>query len=127
MTPHPRGLNWADGTGTLTLTVARPADFKGDTVRLTLVYETLGDQSGDIAFGVTAITFHHGSSFETYGGFFTDTVTGPESPTILLQQSAVIESGQGWSPDGGPWWYFEIHRAGTYEGGLRLMAVTMEY
>lgn len=125
-TPHPRGLNWADNAGEVTLTVQRPADFKGDKVRLTLVYETLSDESGDITFGVTAISFHHGSSFETYGGFATDTVTSPESPTILLQQSAVVETGQGWGPDG-PWWYFEINRLGTYNASLRLMAVTLEY
>lgn len=53
-------------------------------------------------------------------------MASPESPTILMQQSAVVETGQGWSPEG-PWWYFEINRLGTYNASLRLMAVTLEY
>ena len=123
---HPRGLDWPDNTGTATLTVRSPPGFHGDKVRLTFVYEVRDPVPGTIIFGVTAISFHHGSGFETYGGFLSDTFNAPDSTSELFEQSVTVEPGQGWDADG-PWWYFEINRQGTYNAGLRLMAVTLEY
>lgn len=121
-----RGIDWADNTGTATLTMRRPLDFRGDKVRLTFVYQATSGMPGTLVFAVDAITFHHGSGFETYGGFLSDTLDAPEDPTILLEQSVVVEPGEGWNSVG-PWWYFEIHRLGTNNNSLRLMAVTLEY
>lgn len=123
---HPRGIDWPDNSGKMTLTVRSPPGFKGDKVRLTFVHQTTSGESGTNTFAVTAIAFHHGSGFETYGGFLSDPLNVPGDPTGLYEQSVVIEPGQGWNPDG-PWWYFEIGRQGTYNDSLRLMAVTLEY
>ena len=119
------GVTWPSTTGVMTLTMRRPPEFNGDKVRLTVAYEQEGSEDGDIAFGVTAIAFHHGSGFETYGGFTSPLLTAP-GPTALLEQSITVESGEGWNPDG-PWWYFEINRLGSFTGALRVMAVTVEY
>lgn len=121
-----RGIDWADNSGTATLTVRRPLDFRGDKVRLTFVYQATSGQPGTNVFAVDAITFHHGSGFETYGGFLSPALELPEDETILLEQSVVVEPREGWNTEG-PWWYFEIHRLGSNNGSLRLMAVTLEY
>ena len=125
---HPRGVDWLNATGSLTLTVRRPLHFNGKKVRLTLVHQTAsaGGDEGSLIFPVTAIAFRHGSGFETYGGFFSDTLNVPGDPTGLYEQSVVVESGQGWSPDG-PWWYFQFNRQGTYVDKVRVMAVVLEY
>jgi hypothetical protein len=125
-TLHPRGVNWADNTGAMTLTLRRPPDYNGGKVRLTLFHQVLSDEAGDIVFHLTPMTFNHGNSFETYGAISTNTLQAPMTLTILLQQSAVIEPGNGWNADG-DWWYLEIGRAGTYHQGLRLMSVAVEY
>lgn len=124
-TLHPQGLDWPGPAGTISLTVRRPPDFKGDKVRLTVVHQTTGVESGTLSFPVIAIAFHHGSSFETYGGFASDVIV-PVDSSGLYEQSAVIEPGEGWNPDG-RWWYFELGRHGTYVENLRVMAVTLEY
>lgn len=121
----PGGVNWPSTTGLMTLTMHRPPEFSGDKVRLTVTYEQLSDEEGDIAFGVTSIAFNHGNSFETYGGFVSPTLIAP-GPTTLLEQSITVETGQGWNTTGS-WWYFEINRLGSFTGGLRVMAVTVEY
>lgn len=123
---HPRGLDWLDNAGEVTLTVRSPPGFHGDKVRLTFVYQVLGTEGGTLFFGTTAIAFRHGNVFETFGGFVSDTFNVPDTPGQMFEQSLVVEPGEGWNPDG-PWWYFEIHRQGTYNAGLRLMAVTLEY
>lgn len=123
---HQRGVNWPDDNGAMSLTLRRPPDYKGGKVRLTLFHQVLSDSDGTIAFHVTPVTFNHGNSFETYGAVSTNILPAPLTLTILLQQSAVIEPGNGWSPDGN-WWYFEIGRGGTFTGGLRVMSVAVEY
>ena len=121
-----RGVTWGSNSGTATLTVRRPLDFRGDKLRLTFVYQATSGLPGTNVFAVDAITFHHGSGFETYGGFLSPELALPEDETALLEQSVTVEPGEGWNPDG-PWWYFEIHRQGSYNASLRLMAVTLEY
>lgn len=123
---HQRGVNWLDEQGAMSLTLRRPLDYAGGKVRLTLFHQVLDDSEGTIAFHVTPVTFNHGNSFETYGAVATNLLPAPLTLTILLQQSAVIEPGNGWSPDGN-WWYLEIGRGGTFTGGLRLMSVAVEY
>lgn len=121
-----QGLDWVGLGGTLSLTVRRPLDFKGDNVRLTVVYQATSGYDGTNAFAVTAIAFHHGSGFETYGGFLSNVFDVPANGDGLWEQSVVVETGEGWNPTG-PWWYFQIGRQGTYTHNLRVMAVTMEY
>ncbi|QNP41701.1 hypothetical protein [Lysobacter solisilvae (ex Woo and Kim 2020)] len=121
-----RGIDWANNSGTATLTMRRPLDFRGDKVRLTFVYQATSGLPGSNVFAVDAIAFHHGSGFETYGGFLSPALELPEDATALLEQSTVVEPGEGWNPEG-PWWYFEIHRLGSNNASLRLMAVTLEY
>ena len=113
-------------TRTRRLTLRRPLDFRGDRLRLTFVYQATSGLPGTNVFAVDAITFHHGSGFETYGGFLSPALALPEVETALLEQSVVVEPGEGWNPDG-PWWYFEIKRQGSNDSSLRLMAVTLEY
>lgn len=125
-TLNPQGVNWPGGTGTMSLTVRRPINFNGNKVRLTVVYQTTSGETGTLAFGVTAIAFHHGSGFETYGGFVSNVFDVPGDSTGLYEQSVVVEPGQGWVP-GGPWWYFQINRLGTHVDTLLVMAVVLEY
>lgn len=128
LTLDSQGVDWATNSGSLTLTMRRPLDFDGDKVRLTLVHQTAstGGEEGTLTFPVTAISFRHGSGFETYGGFLSDTLDVPGDPTGLYEQSVVVEPGEGWNPDG-RWWYFEFNRLGTYVAKLRVMAVVLEY
>jgi len=121
-----QGLDWPGLVGTLSLTVRRPLDFKGNKVRLTVVHQATSGESGTLGFAVTAIAFHHGSGFETYGGVVSDVLDVPPNGDGLWEQSAVVEPGEGWNPNG-RWWYFQIGRQGTYDGNLRVMAVTLEY
>ncbi len=123
---HPRGVNWPSNTGAMSLTLRRPLDYAGGKVRLTLFHQILDDSAGDLRFNITRVTLNHGNSFETYGGESTNTVAAPENPTILLQQTAIIEPGNGWNPNG-DWWYLEITRGGSFAGGLRLMSVAVDY
>lgn len=125
---HARGVDWLGSTGNLTLTVRRPLGFNGNKVRLTLVHQTAsaGGDEGTLIFPVTAIAFQHGSGFETYGGFFSDTLNVPGDPTGLYEQSVVVEPGQGWNATS-PWWYFQFNRQGTYVDKVRIMAVVLEY
>lgn len=122
-----RGVGWLAGTGTMTLTIHRPADFPADgKIKLTIFHQVTSDASGTLQFTVTPIAFASGDSFETYGSQGTNTVNAPENPTIVLQQSVVISPGNGWNPDR-DWWYLELHRQGTYAGPLRVMSVAIDY
>jgi len=124
-----RGMRWQSDAGTATLTIRRPIDYAGGEVRFSVFYEVLDDSSGDIAFGITPVSFNHGSSFETYGGELTNVLDAPESTTILFQQTATFaagEPGYQWPPTG-EWWYFEIRRGGSFVGPIRLMAVSIDY
>ena len=123
---HPRGVEWPGRTGSMSLTVRRPADYKGGPVRVSLFHQVIDDNEGDIVFHVTAVAFNHGNSFETYGAVATNALPAPGSPTLLLQQSAVLRPGNGWNP-GADWWYLELGRGGTFDGRLRLMSVALEY
>lgn len=124
---HTRGVNWNGRDGALSLTMVRPKDFAGNRIRLRFFYEVLDDGAGDIELLVTPVSLRHGSGFETYGSVGTGAIAAPESLTILHEQSVIVTSGSGWNPVGGPWWYFEITRQGSFAGGLRLMAVAVEY
>ena len=122
-----RGVGWLTGTGTMTLTIHRPADFPaGGKIKVTVFHQVTNDASGTLQFTVTPVAFASGDSFETYGSQGTNTVSAPENPTIVLQQSVVISPGNGWNPDR-DWWYLELHRQGTYAGSLRVMSVAIEY
>lgn len=123
---HARGLNWLGRSGTVSLTVRRPPDYAGGPVRVILFHQVYSDAPGDIRFAVTPVTLNHGNSFETYGSVATNTVASPESTTILVEQSVTITPGNGWSANG-QWWYLDIVRQGTFEGGLRLMSVALAY
>ncbi len=128
-TAHARGMRWENTDGVATLTIRRPLDYDGGEVTLSLFHEVLDDSAGDIAFIVTPVSFNNGSGFETYGDALTDLVAAPESLTILVEQSATLQSGDGgyqWPPTG-EWWYFEFRRSGSFEGPLRLMAVAIDY
>ncbi len=123
---HPRGVNWANNNGAMTLTLRRPLDYDGGDVTVTLFYQLTSDEIGDITFHITPVTMHHGSGFETYGAVASNTVVASGDPTMVLEQSAVIPPGNGFSPDG-DWWYLEIGREGTYNLGLRMMSVAIDY
>lgn len=123
---HTRGLNWTGGTGALSFTLKRPADFTGTRIRLRFLYEITDDAGGDLQFVVTPVTLKHGSGFETYASYGTPLVAVPESPTIM-QDAGLVLTKNGISTPAEQWWYFEINRQGTYEGRLRLYAVVMEY
>ncbi len=123
---HTRGVDWTGKSGSMSLSMRRPKDFTGDRIRLLLLYEVGDDSEGQIQFSITPVSLHHGSGFETYGGFSTVAVDAPESLTIIHERSVVITTGTGWSATG-DWWYFEIGRPGSFEGKLRLMSVAVEY
>lgn len=128
-TMQARGLRWNSTDGTATLTLRRPLDYHGGDVALTLFHAVLDDSSGDIGFIVTPVSFNHGSSFETYGDELSELVAAPESPSTMLEHSAVLHSGGAgyqWPPSG-EWWYFEIRRAGSFTGPLQLMSVSIDY
>lgn len=123
---HQRGVNWMNEQGAMSLTLRRPLDYAGGPVRISLFHQVLDDSDGSIVFHVTPVTLNHGNSFETYGAVATNSLPSPLTLTILFEQSAVIEPGNGWSADGN-WWYLEIGRGGTFTGGLRLMSVAVDY
>jgi hypothetical protein len=123
---HTRGVNWNGNNGAMSFTMRRPAGFNGNRLRLRFFYEMTDDSGGDLQLLVTAVSLKHGSGFETYGSVGTVSGPVPESPTILQESSLIISPGQGWSPTG-DWWYFEIGRQGSFQGGLRLMSVAVEY
>lgn len=123
---HTRGVDWTGKSGSMSLSMRRPKDFTGDRIRLLLLYEVGDDSEGQIQFSITPVSLHHGSGFETYGGFSTVAIDAPESLTIIHERSVIITGGNGWSPTG-DWWYFEIGRPGSFEGKLRLMSVAVEY
>lgn len=123
---HQRGVNWVEKNGTMSLTVHRPADYTGGKIRLTFFHQILDDGAGDLKFNVTPMTFNSGDNFETYGAVGTNLVVAPENLGTLLQQSVLITPGNGFSPDGS-WWYFDLVRAGSFNGGLRMMSVALEY
>ena len=124
---HTRGVDWTGSDGAMSLTMRRPKDFKGDRVRLLFFYQVLDDSAGDIQLVVTPVSLRHESSFETYGSVGTEPIAAPETLTILHERSVIVTGGYGWNPAGGEWWYFEIGRQGSFEGGLRLMSVAVEY
>ena len=124
---HTRGVNWTGSDGAMSLTMRRPKDFDGDSLRLMFFYQVLDDSAGDIQLVVTPVSLKHESSFETYGSVGTDPIAAPETLTILQERSVIVTGGNGWNPKGGEWWYFEIGRQGSFEGGLRLMSVAVEY
>jgi hypothetical protein len=124
---HTRGVDWTGSDGAMSLTMRRPKDFRGDRVRLLFFYQVLDDSAGDIQLVVTPVSLRHESSFETYGSVGTDPIAAPETLTILQERSVIVTGGYGWNPAGGEWWYFEIGRQGSFEGGLRLMSVAVEY
>jgi len=123
---HQRGVNWVEKNGMMSLTVHRPADYTGGKIRLTFFHQVLDDSAGDLKFNVTPMTFNSGNNYETYGAVSTNLVVAPENLGTLLQQSVVITPGNGFSADG-TWWYFDLVRAGTFAGGLRMMSVALEY
>ncbi len=124
-TAHPRGINWPQPGGYLTLTLRRPLDVSTDArVRITVVYEVYGGGDGDIILNLTPIAFHHLSGFETYGSVPFETRVA--SSGNLMEQSIEVPSGFGFSPNG-DWWYFEIGRAGSFPDGIRVMAVAIDY
>jgi hypothetical protein len=123
---HQRGVNWVDKNGVMSLTVHRPADYTGGSIRLTFFHQILDDGAGDLKFHVTPMTFNSGNNFETYGSVGTNLVVAPENLGTLLQQSVLISPGNGFSADGS-WWYFDLVRAGSFSGGLRMMSVALEY
>lgn len=124
---HTRGVDWTGSDGAMSLTMRRPKDFKGDRVRLLFFYQVLDDSAGDIQLVVTPVSLRHESSFETYGSLGTEPIAAPETLTILHERSVIVTGGYGWNPAGGEWWYFEVGRQGSFEGGLRLMSVAVEY
>jgi hypothetical protein len=127
ITQHGDGLNWNERTGSVSLTVRRPLDYSGGSVRVTLFHHVLDEGDGDISFGVTPVAFSHGNFFETYDGVSTDIVTSPLTGDVLLEQSAVIPP-TGLGPfANGDWWYFSITRGLGYSGRLRLMSVSLDY
>lgn len=124
-TMHPRGLNWPQPAGYVSLTLRRPLDVAaGAKVRVTVVYEVYGGGDGDIVLQLTPIAFHHLSGFETYGSVAFESLVA--SSGNLMEQSIEVPSGFGFSP-GGDWWYFEIGRAGSFPDGIRVMAVAIDY
>lgn len=123
---HPRGVEWLDGYGAMTLTVHRPADYAGGKVKLTVFYQVIDDAFGSLEFTVTPIAFDSGDSFETYGAIGSGDLDISETLTYLFEQSIVIPPGNGWNPDN-DWWYLEIGRQGTYINGVRIMSVALEY
>jgi hypothetical protein len=123
---HQRGVSWVEKNGMMSLTVHRPADYTGGNIRLTFFHQILDDGSGDLKFNVTPMTFNSGNNFETYGAVGTNLIVAPENPGTLLQQSVLITPGNGFSANG-TWWYFDLVRAGTFSGGLRMMSVALEY
>lgn len=121
-----RGVDWPGSAGTMTLTVRRPLDDPGNSVRVSLFYQTTDpNEEGTVVFSVTPVSFNNGSGFETYGGFSTaprqatGDITGLRSSTVTIPRV----NGLG----GGAWWFFEIHRAEGYTGSLRLMSVPIDY
>lgn len=124
---HTRGVDWTGSDGAMSFTMRRPKDFSGDRIRLLFFYQVLDDSAGDIQLVVTPVSLKHESSFETYGSVGTDPIAAPETLTILHERSVIVTGGNGWNPTGGEWWYFEIGRQGSFEGGLRLMSVAVEY
>ncbi|GAB3344321.1 hypothetical protein [Marilutibacter aestuarii] len=124
--PHARGVTWLADTGVMSLTLRRPLDYAGGKVRVTLFHQVMSDQAGDIQFVVTPVTLNHGNSFETYGSIGSDILPAPQTLTIVLQQTAVIPPGNGFSPIG-DWWYFDIVRQGGHAGPLRIMSVAIDY
>ena len=124
-TVHPRGLNWPQPGGYLSLTLRRPVDVASNAkVRITVVYEVYGGGDGDITLNLTPIAFHHLSGFETYGSVPFETLVA--SSGNLMEQSIEVPAGFGFSPSG-DWWYFEIGRAGSFPDGIRVMSVAIDY
>lgn len=123
---HQRGVNWVEKNGMMSLTVHRPADYTGGKIRLTFFHQILDDSAGDLKFNVTPMTFNSGNNYETYGAVSTNLIVAPENLGTLLQQSVLITPGNGFSSTG-TWWYFDLVRAGTFVGGLRMMSVALEY
>ena len=123
---HQRGVNWVEKNGMMSLTVHRPADYTGGNIRLTFFHQILDDGAGDLKFNVTPMTFNSGNNYETYGAVSTNLIVAPENLGTLLQQSVVITPGNGFNASG-TWWYFDLVRAGTFVGGLRMMSVALEY
>lgn len=124
---HGDGLDWSGPTGVVTLTVRRPLDYSGGSVRVTLFHYVMDEGDGDISFGITPVAFSHGNFFETYDGVSTNSITSPLTGDVLLEQSAVIPP-TGLGPFAqGDWWYISINRNGDYSRRLRLMAVSLDY
>ena len=126
---HPRGVNWLQPMGTMSLTVRRPKDYAGGRVRVTLFYQVVTDEPGTLGFHLTPMTFNSGNNFETYGAIGTGTQPAPETVGTLLSSSTTIQPDNGWAD--GAWWYIEVQRIGTGQGGfagaLRMMSVSLEY
>ena len=96
-----------------------------ENLRLRLVYDIPGDGDLDtIGFAVTPTSFNHGSGFETYGGESTGLIAAGSG---TIHEQFVTFTFPGAYSLGGDWWYFEISRAGDFEGKLRLMSVAVEY
>jgi len=123
---HTRGVDWTGSDGVMTFTMHRPLAYTaGSRVRLRLVYDIPGDGDLDtIGFAITPTSFNHGSGFETYGGESTGLIAAGSG--TIHEQSATFTFPGAYSL-GGDWWYFEISRAGDFEGKLRLMSVAVEY
>ena len=129
-TVEARGLRWDSTDGTATLTIRRPLEYSGGDVTVSIFHQVLDDSGGDLAFAISPVSFNHLSGFETYGGELTTLVAVPEDPTALLEHEATLttgtDGGYQWPPSG-DWWYFEISRAGSFSGPLRLMSVAIDY
>lgn len=123
---HPRGVEWLNGIGTMTLTVHRPDDYAGGDIKLKIVYQVIDDAYGTLEFTVTPLAFDSGTSFETYGGLGSGDLDISETQTMLFDQSVTIPPGNGWVPSN-DWWYLELHRQGSYVNTVRIMSVALEY
>lgn len=123
---HPRGVEWLDNFGAMTLTLHRPDDYAGGDIKLKIVYQVIDDAYGNLEFTVTPLAFDSGTSFETYGSLGSGDLDVSETLTMLFDQSVTIPPGNGWSP-GNDWWYLELHRQGSYVNAVRIMSVALEY
>lgn len=123
---HPRGIDWANNQGQMSLTIRRPLDYAGGPVKLSVLHEIVSDAGGSLQFVVTPVTLRHGSSFETYGSIGSTSAPVAESPQTMQVHTITIPPGNGFSATG-EWWYLEIGRQGSFNNKLRVLSVAIDY